>query len=158
MAKAEAPVSRPLPSEAPSGDPSFTFTHLPVDLAAHAELALEILRGSIEKPSAQDQYPRVLWSLDCRFSRRRALRRGPLCSCAPWAKLSKTSRGCEQVMKRSFTASISQEGDWYIAQCMQVDVASQGATEDEALENLRDALELHFTPPVATITPRVQTL
>jgi predicted RNase H-like HicB family nuclease len=59
-------------------------------------------------------------------------------------------------MKRSFTASISQEGEWYIAQCMQVDVASQGATEDEALENLRDALELHFTPPVATITPRVR--
>jgi predicted RNase H-like HicB family nuclease len=59
-------------------------------------------------------------------------------------------------MKRSFTASISQEGDWYIAQCMQVDVASQGTTEDEALENLRDALELHFTPPVATITPRVR--
>jgi predicted RNase H-like HicB family nuclease len=59
-------------------------------------------------------------------------------------------------MKRSFTASVSQEGDWYIAQCMQVDVASQGATEDEALENLRDALELHFTPPVATNTPRVR--
>ena len=59
-------------------------------------------------------------------------------------------------MKRSFTASISQEGDWHIAQCMQVDVASQGTTEDEALENLRDALELHFTRPVATITPRVR--
>lgn len=59
-------------------------------------------------------------------------------------------------MKRSFTASISQEGEWYIAQCIQVDVASQGATEDEALENLRDALELHFKPPVATITSRVR--
>ena len=56
-------------------------------------------------------------------------------------------------MKQSFTASMSQEGAWYIAQCLQVDVASQGATEDEALENLRDALELHFTPPVATIIP-----
>jgi predicted RNase H-like HicB family nuclease len=43
-------------------------------------------------------------------------------------------------MKQSFTASISQEGEWYMAQCLQVDVASQGATEDEALENLRDAL------------------
>ena len=53
-------------------------------------------------------------------------------------------------MKRSFTASVSQEGEWYVAQCMQVDVASQGATEVEALEKLRDALELHFTPPVAT--------
>lgn len=59
-------------------------------------------------------------------------------------------------MKRSFTATIAQEGNWYIAQCMQVDVASQGATEDEALENLRDALELHFTPPVVTISPYVQ--
>lgn len=59
-------------------------------------------------------------------------------------------------MKRSFTASISQEGEWYIARCMQVDVASQGATEDEALDDLRDALELHFTPPVATIIPRLR--
>jgi hypothetical protein len=41
-------------------------------------------------------------------------------------------------------------GEWFIAQCVQVDVASQGATEDEALENLQDALELHFSPPVAT--------
>lgn len=59
-------------------------------------------------------------------------------------------------MKRSFTASISQEGERYIAQCMQVDVASQGSTEDEALDNLRDALELHFTRPVATNVPRVR--
>ena len=58
-------------------------------------------------------------------------------------------------MKQSFTASVWQEGEWYIAQCIQVDVASQGATEDEALDNLRDALELHFTPPVATVLPNV---
>ncbi len=37
-------------------------------------------------------------------------------------------------------------------------MASQGATEDEALESLRDALELHFTPPVATVLPSVRTL
>ena len=59
-------------------------------------------------------------------------------------------------MKQSFSASIWQEGDWYIAQCIQVDVASQGATEDEALDNLRDALELHFTPSVATLVPHVR--
>ena len=29
----------------------------------------------------------------------------------------------------------------------QVDVASQGETEEEALSNLREALELHFEPP-----------
>jgi len=59
-------------------------------------------------------------------------------------------------MKQQFSASVWLEGEWFIAQCIQVDVASQGATEDEALDNLRDALELHFTPPVATIAPRVR--
>ena len=61
-------------------------------------------------------------------------------------------------MKQSFTASVWQEGEWFIAQCIQVDVASQGATEDEALDNLRDALELHFTPPVATVVPNVRNI
>jgi predicted RNase H-like HicB family nuclease len=59
-------------------------------------------------------------------------------------------------MKQRFSASIWQEGDWFIAQCVQVDVASQGATEDEALDNLRDALELHFSPPTATLVPHVR--
>jgi predicted RNase H-like HicB family nuclease len=59
-------------------------------------------------------------------------------------------------MKQRFSASIWQEGEWFIAQCVQVDVASQGATEDEALENLQDALELHFSLPVATVVPRVR--
>ncbi len=59
-------------------------------------------------------------------------------------------------MKRTFSATISQEGEWFIAQCLDVDLASQGKTEEEALDNLRDALELHFTPPVATIAPKVR--
>jgi len=59
-------------------------------------------------------------------------------------------------MKRTFTASIAQEGDWYVAQCVEVDVASQGETEEEALANLGDALALHFTPPVATCYPAVR--
>lgn len=59
-------------------------------------------------------------------------------------------------MKQQFSASVWQEGEWVIAQCIQVDVASQGATEDEALANLRDAIELHFTPPVASQVPQVR--
>jgi len=59
-------------------------------------------------------------------------------------------------MKQRFSASIWQEGEWFIAQCTQVDVASQGATEEEALENLKDALALHFSPPVATLAPSVR--
>jgi predicted RNase H-like HicB family nuclease len=61
-------------------------------------------------------------------------------------------------MRRTFTASVWQEGEWFIAQCREVDVASQGETEEGALENLRDALELHFTPPVATIAPQIRTI
>jgi predicted RNase H-like HicB family nuclease len=57
-------------------------------------------------------------------------------------------------MKRNLSYIVWQEGDWYIAQCLEVDVASQGETEDGAIENLRDALKLHFTPPVATVLPR----
>lgn len=61
-------------------------------------------------------------------------------------------------MKRNFSASVWQEGEWFIAQCIEVDVASQGESEEEALENLRDALELHFAPPLATVVPHVRTL
>src|SRR5581483_1902143 len=61
-------------------------------------------------------------------------------------------------MKQKFTASIWQEDEWFVAQCIEVDVASQGRTEDEAIDNLRDALELHFTPPVATVAPQIRAL
>jgi predicted RNase H-like HicB family nuclease len=61
-------------------------------------------------------------------------------------------------MTRSFRASIWQEGEWYVAQCLDVDVASQGETEAEALENLTEALRLHFTPPCATAAPEVRSV
>lgn len=47
-------------------------------------------------------------------------------------------------MKRKLTASISTEGELVVAQCLEVDVASQGANEEAALANLREALELYF--------------
>ena len=59
-------------------------------------------------------------------------------------------------MKREFAASVCQEGDWYVAQALDVDVASQGETFDEALVNLREALELHFEPLVPTVAPRIR--
>jgi len=42
------------------------------------------------------------------------------------------------------TAAISREGDWFVAQCLEVDVASQGATLEEARTNLVEALTLFF--------------
>ena len=58
--------------------------------------------------------------------------------------------------KRKFTASVSREGKWFVAQCLEVDVASQGRSESAALKNLGDALTLHFDSPVATAAPKVR--
>ena len=56
-------------------------------------------------------------------------------------------------MKQVFTASVWKEGQWYVAQALEADVASQGESVDEALANLREALELHFEPPIPSSTP-----
>jgi len=54
-------------------------------------------------------------------------------------------------MTTAFTAVVTQEDDLFVAQCLEVDVASQGATEEEALANLREALELYFEEPRDTV-------
>ena len=61
-------------------------------------------------------------------------------------------------MKRQFAATVWREGEWYVSQCLEMDVASQGQTEEEALANLREALELHFELPRATRLPAVRTI
>jgi predicted RNase H-like HicB family nuclease len=59
-------------------------------------------------------------------------------------------------MKRPFAATVWREGKWYVSQCLEVDVASQGETEEEALANLKEALELYFDAPRATRPPTVR--
>ncbi len=59
-------------------------------------------------------------------------------------------------MKRPFAASVWKEGDRYVSQCLEIDVASQGETEEAALSNLKEALELYFEPPQATRPPQVR--
>jgi len=41
-------------------------------------------------------------------------------------------------MKRNLNATVWQEGKWFVAQCLEIDVASQGITEKKAIENLRE--------------------
>lgn len=36
------------------------------------------------------------------------------------------------------------EDKWYVAKALEVEVASQGKNEKEALDNLKEALELYF--------------
>jgi predicted RNase H-like HicB family nuclease len=43
-----------------------------------------------------------------------------------------------------FTAILSKEEDEYVALCPELDIASQGATVEEARANLVEALELFF--------------
>ena len=61
-------------------------------------------------------------------------------------------------MKRTFTASVFRGEDWWVAQALEVDVASQGKSIDEALANLREALTLYFEPPSPGDMPRLYPL
>jgi predicted RNase H-like HicB family nuclease len=61
-------------------------------------------------------------------------------------------------MKRTSTASLWQEGDWFIAQCLEIDIASQGETPELALANLQEAIALHLETPLATLLPQVRTI
>lgn len=47
-------------------------------------------------------------------------------------------------MVRTFTAAVHEEDDWYVARCLELDVASQGETLDQALTNLREAVEVYL--------------
>ena len=42
------------------------------------------------------------------------------------------------------TAAIHREGDAYVAQCLEFDVASCGDTFEEAVANIREAMELYL--------------
>ena len=58
-------------------------------------------------------------------------------------------------MVRPFTVSIQQEENWFVAKCLENNVASQGKTMDEAMENLKEALTLYYedgAPPVYSQT------
>ena len=43
-----------------------------------------------------------------------------------------------------YTGIVESEGDGYVSLCPELDVASQGETVEEALANLKEAVELFF--------------
>ena len=60
-----------------------------------------------------------------------------------------------------FTAMITHEAPLYVARCVEVEVTSQGETVEEALANLKEALELYFEdadPPEAIEPPIIATV
>lgn len=48
---------------------------------------------------------------------------------------------------RPFTASVYRDGEWFVAQALEVDVASHGRSAGEALDSLREALTLYCALP-----------
>jgi len=53
-----------------------------------------------------------------------------------------------QGVPRTLTAAVAKDGEWYVARCLEVEMASQGETIDEALAELREALELYLLSAV----------
>ncbi len=51
---------------------------------------------------------------------------------------------------KSITYCVYREDEFFVAQCLNVDVSSFGQTRDEALANLREAVELYFEDAPAT--------
>ncbi len=47
-------------------------------------------------------------------------------------------------MLKNFKYIIYKEGNYYVSQCLNVDVASFGDIIEEAIANLKEALELYY--------------
>ena len=48
-----------------------------------------------------------------------------------------------------FTAAVTHEDKWYLGRALEVEVSSQGRTIEEALANIREALELYFEDEIS---------
>ena len=71
-------------------------------------------------------------SMECRWMRTRERCHGP------------ADDARRTLMTRQLTAIIEREGDGYVSLCPELDIASQGATVNEARDNLQEALALFF--------------
>jgi predicted RNase H-like HicB family nuclease len=58
-------------------------------------------------------------------------------------QLRDSVRGVKNIV-RKMTASVWPEDDMFVAQCLEIDIASQGYSPEEAVANLREAIELFF--------------
>ena len=54
-------------------------------------------------------------------------------------------------MTIKYNVIVQKEEKWYVAKCLDNNIASQGKTIEDALENLREALELYAQSEEAEI-------
>jgi predicted RNase H-like HicB family nuclease len=57
------------------------------------------------------------------------------------------------VKSLEFSSIISKEGKWYVANCPELEIASQGESVQSALNNLREAIELYLEDENGKATP-----
>ena len=55
-------------------------------------------------------------------------------------------------MSINVTVIVQKEDIWYVAKCLENNVASQGKTVEQALANLREAIELYYEDEKPEIT------
>jgi len=61
-------------------------------------------------------------------------------------------------MKRKLMANVWRDDDQYVARCVELPIVSQGDTEEEAIEMLKEALELYFSEPYPGSYPNIRTV
>jgi predicted RNase H-like HicB family nuclease len=57
-------------------------------------------------------------------------------------------------MSKHFTVAVQKEEEWFVAKCLENNVASQGRTMDEATKNLGEALALYYEDGVLPVFPQ----
>ncbi|MBU0592392.1 MAG: type II toxin-antitoxin system HicB family antitoxin [Gammaproteobacteria bacterium] len=57
-------------------------------------------------------------------------------------------------MERNLTYELTPEDGVFIARCLDVEVASDGPTEEDAVVNLQEALELYLNDHDVRLAPR----
>ena len=73
--------------------------------------------------------------------RRRPIRRKPVAAAEPRATYAVTE---DAPRRETIHAVVGRSRDWYVAECLEVAVVTQGRTLDELVASLQDAIDLHL--------------
>jgi hypothetical protein len=79
---------------------------------------------------------------------------GPDLRSSWWTQIAGVS--LERMQAIDVQTVVFREGKHFVAQCLDVDVSSFGDSEDDALANLREALELYFEDAPADAVAKVE--
>jgi predicted RNase H-like HicB family nuclease len=60
--------------------------------------------------------------------------------------------------RKTMSFVVWKEGEEFVAQCLNVDIASQGNTIDEAIKNLKEAVELFLQDENSFVMPEIESI